>query len=147
MRGLLHLDLDAGASVPAQRTSGADILVCHRNDWLTELIAAALAERGLRVTRLGQDPDAVVATLTRTPPAILLVSERLLRGSGLQLVRHAGDLSPSTVCVVQLEADGNLPEAVASGASAVLSRGVSVPDLVGLLDLLADRPSAGHVLA
>lgn len=151
MRGLLHLELADPAPlgpVPEQlpRGEASGVLVAHRNDWLVELLDAALTERGVHAVRAGRSEDEVARSLTESRPAVLLVSERLHVGSGLKLVELASSASPSTLCVVQLEADGNLPAAVGVGAAAVLSRGVSVGDVVGLVTMLA-RPPAGQVSA
>lgn len=125
---------------PHARPAGsATVVIAHRVDWFRILLEAELRTRGLVVSASTSLRDEALAAVLVDQPDVLVVSDRLPRCSGLAVAQRARTLSPDTVVVAQVEADGNLRAAREVGVHAVLSRSARLQDLIDVVAVLAVR--------
>jgi len=113
------------------------------NETNVEVMRGILAQRpqvelAVSVTGL----DGLAAIRTRRPDLILL-DMHLPDISGLELLRHLkGDPVTRPIPIVAVSADALAPqigEALESGAERYLTKPVSVPELLGVVDVLLER--------
>jgi CheY-like chemotaxis protein len=125
---------EAGEEEPSTRPR---VVVVHRHEWLQRRLAEQLGTRGWQVLD-GQDQAAeAVAALVVQQPQVLVTSDRIAGGPGLELVGRTRELSPDTVVVVQVDQDSRCADFVAEGAHVVVSHRATWQELVAVVDELA----------
>ena len=96
-------------------------VIAHRNEWLRNKIALALAAEGAEVLAVVEDGSDALGIVVAEQPDVLLVEDRLPTMSGVEVVQHVRRFAPHTLIATQVE--GTLPrDMLAAGASAVFSR-------------------------
>lgn len=125
-----------GAVKAALDTSGPPLpnlvprmLLVHRNDWLRQRVAAALAERGIDVVAHLDNGADGIGVLVAEQPDVLLVEDALPQVTGLQMLVAARRYAPRTMLAVQVPYDDGVGPALHAGAVATFTRRIPPADI------------------
>lgn len=121
---------EAGAALEDRQRPLA--VVAHRHDWTGSRLRTGLAADGWDVVDAYGDAAATVAAVITRQPDLLVLSDRLLGGTGLAVVARALKLVPELTCLVQLDEEGRRDQARAAGAQLLVSHRMSITELVAV---------------
>lgn len=118
--------------------SAVSAVVAHRHSWRCSRLTGYLSMAGVDVVGAVEDAPSVIAALVVTQPDVLLTSDRLLGGQGLQMLVRAAELSPRTRIVVEIDVESRHEEARQAGADAVLSQRAPVETVVSTVSAVIE---------
>lgn len=144
------------AAIEAMRLKEQDItprvprvVIAHRHDWVAATCRAGLLARGWSVTDVQGDATEAIAALVMLQPDVLLCSDRMLGGEGLEVLRRAPRLAPDTRLVVQVDQADRSVAVRDAGAHLILPRSMTAPEVVQavdeLIEIVVELSDAGGV--
>ncbi|MSR76634.1 MAG: response regulator [Candidatus Omnitrophica bacterium] len=106
------------------------VLVVDDDDAIRNIIVDYLAEQGYLVYESGDGPRAL-EILERDHPSLMLLDLRLIKMSGLDVLKKSRQVSPDTVVVILSgnQEEGRAKEAIRLGAYDYLAKPISLQQL------------------
>ncbi len=118
-------------------------VVAHRQEWFVSQTTAALREHGITAVAATDNGADALGFVVAEQPDLLLVEDKLVMLSGIELVAEAAIFAPHTIVAAQVRNNDDVASMLDAGARLAFARQVPPADMAkALAEMLSGTAAA-----
>jgi CheY-like chemotaxis protein len=118
-------------------------VIAHRQEWFVNQLNTALREHGITAVAATDNGADALGIVVAEQPDLLLVEDKLVMLSGIELVAESAIFAPHTVVAAQVRSNDDIASMLDAGAGLAFARQLPPADVAKALAEMVNGPAAG----